>query len=1049
MGQVEDGALNAFLRANFDWTSSLRGVWHDSPVDVPAVHQSVFGSILDAYGRLEEQDPTDDNPLGFLVVGQAGAGKTHLLGRLRREITARGGTFLFLDLTDVRDFWETALQGAVFSLTRRLRAGETQLRWVLDALLARFADGPLAGCTAAQLGEVRPPALSNRIDRLLESLARGDDRHAAARHDPVLRALLLLGSSDPRLLTLGEAWLSGLDVREELQLVFGLPDRPVGARERLAGLGYAAQFRGPLVVAVDQLDAIASEARAAAEAGVASGAGRLFQHAAHGLMALWEALPRSLVVVSCLETTHQWLEKNAMASVRHRFRENLTLRAVNAEPLEALLARRLAVAYAKSGFEPPYPTYPFLPGWVGNEPTTPRELLRRAEAHRLRCQAEGRVLETKGDRHPGPVAPPTDFEHLDREFEALRAQVDPEAKLRGADPELDKLLETACRALAAEHTKDEGLDVELDLDFAHASAIEPLHARIRVIDHRDRDRERHLSLRFIQHDHPIAFQTRLKKAMTESGIGAELPFRRLLVHRSEPVPSGPKTQVLLAELHQKNGQLEKPTLDEVRTLTALLRWFELRQGGLHAWLGSRKPVSRLPSIAPHVDFLFGPGQPSVDGLRPEPPRLDIDTGEDAPKPPPPEALLIGETAAGLRPEPVEIQPLDLCSHVAVLGGAGSGKTMMLRRIVELAALRGIPSLVFDVGGDLARLGERWPSPPEGWDPGAQADADRYFAQTEVVLWTPGVVGGNPVSLSAVPDFRSLTDDPDERLAAIDMAAALLAADLPVAPRETVKGAVLRAAIERLAAEGAHRLEDLAAVLQDPARFASQYEKGERLASQLRDQVLALLQRDQGALSGPPLDLDVLFGVREEKTRISVLSLTGVPSLERQTAIVGRVMTQLFAYARARPRPSGRPAGLVVLDEAKDFAPSGRPTAATQPLIRAFAQLRKYGYGLLLGTQEPKSVEHQIIANCTTQLFGKFLSPAAQDAARKMMENRGAGSVRLGDLPAGVFYAATGAGPPRKMRGRLSLSHHGPALPPEEAKQRAAGDRRRLEQDGGR
>ena len=44
-------------------------------------------------------------PLGRIVIGAAGAGKTHLMGELRNRIWKQGGWFILLDLADVNEFW--------------------------------------------------------------------------------------------------------------------------------------------------------------------------------------------------------------------------------------------------------------------------------------------------------------------------------------------------------------------------------------------------------------------------------------------------------------------------------------------------------------------------------------------------------------------------------------------------------------------------------------------------------------------------------------------------------------------------------------------------------------------------------------------------------------------------------------------------------------------------------------------------------------------------------------------------------------------------------
>ena len=50
----------------------------------------------------------------------------------------------------------------------------------------------------------------------------------------------------------------------------------------------------------------------------------------------------------------------------------------------------------------------------------------------------------------------------------------------------------------------------------------------------------------------------------------------------------------------------------------------------------------------------------------------------------------------------------------------------------------------------------------------EARADRYFAGTEVVVWTPGREAGNPLSVEALPDLAAVADDEDELTSAVEM-----------------------------------------------------------------------------------------------------------------------------------------------------------------------------------------------------------------------------------------------------------------------------------------
>ena len=63
-------------------------------------------------------------------------------------------------------------------------------------------------------------------------------------------------------------------------------------------------------------------------------------------------------------------------------------------------------------------------------------------------------------------------------------------------------------------------------------------------------------------------------------------------------------------------------------------------------------------------------------------------------------------------------PLEaLRKHTAIFAGTGSGKTVLIRRLVEECALQGVSAIVLDPNNDLARLGDPWPQPPHGWQEG--------------------------------------------------------------------------------------------------------------------------------------------------------------------------------------------------------------------------------------------------------------------------------------------------------------------------------------------
>jgi DNA helicase HerA-like ATPase len=149
---------------------------------------------------------------------------------------------------------------------------------------------------------------------------------------------------------------------------------------------------------------------------------------------------------------------------------------------------------------------------------------------------------------------------------------------------------------------------------------------------------------------------------------------------------------------------------------------------------------------------------------------------------------------------------------------------------------------------------------------------------------------------------------------------------------------------------------------------------------------------------------------------------------------------LFAWIKKNPageRPLG---GLLVMDEAQDFAPSGAATACTTSTLQLSAQARKYGLGLMFATQAPKGLHNRIPGNATTQFFGRLNSGVQINAATELARHKGGEVHDIARLGAGQFYAASEDVGFEKVRTPMCLSHHpSSALTQEEVLRRARGE----------
>jgi len=264
---------------------------------------------------------------------------------------------------------------------------------------------------------------------------------------------------------------------------------------------------------------------------------------------------------------------------------------------------------------------------------------------------------------------------------------------------------------------------------------------------------------------------------------------------------------------------------------------------------------------------------------------------------------------------------------------------------------------------IANVHFAWPMPSTSWSEEDGAKAQSYRACTDVVIWTPGVSSGNPISLNLLPDFAAI-DNADEREQAINMAWATLVSFLPGSgEKATRKKGVLADAIRRFAIKSGTTLTDLIALLADLPDGVSEDSTAQKLASEIADQLRAAIAMNPLLRSiGEPLDPRTLFESPSGKTRISVINLCGLASEEARDSFVNRLQMALFTFIKRNPSPRGR---LYVIDEAQNFAPSGAGTACKASTLSLVAQSRKYGLGMIFATQTPKGIDNKIVSNCTT------------------------------------------------------------------------------------
>ncbi|MGW7536441.1 helicase HerA domain-containing protein [Amycolatopsis sp. NPDC054798] len=1059
---IEHLAVLATLR--FDWADTPDHVWRDSPYHVDGLHPDVMAAI--DVGIRDAAASDGPSPIGLVMQGMKGVGKTHLLGMVRRAAHRAGGYFFLDDLTAGDAFWEDTADALRRGLSRLDDSGEPQVRSFVRRVCER-GDVPWESTSALLSGR---GLTRSHLDDFLLAL-RTMDRQVAVECADTVRALVLYAAEELTQNEIGDEYLGRFDESKSgARRKWGIRAKPKSARDQVHDITRLLALTGPLVIGVDQLDTLlAVSDRQTRDIGRGKDNDLLVAQIADGLMELRQITRRTMTVLACLPPTWMQIKDKAADSVGDRFRESLTLgRVLDAEIGRKLVERRLGVAYAAMDFTPPHSTWPVAPSAFAGpwDEYTPRELLRRIGAHIDACVRAERVQELTTFNPDAPaVLParpepkPDRFTELDDWFDQLRADADPSALLdhKVEDEVMPRLLSAALRGWITEVGDDE-------MEWDTRVSEDELHAWLTHTLDEAKDLEEHWAFRAISAKNPIAVLSRFRKARSAAGLRPGADNRHLILIRNSSWSKGEKTQAELRAFEAAGGMRLKMSEADVRTFWALDEMFVKGGPDVHEWLIDRRPARRsqllsgvLPDAAPRpggtgqtpqtprpaAERPANPApvnaapanQPSLFTPPAQTPRPHRTGTAQAPRsdgthPPPDGPLVLGsETGSG---KPVSIELSALRKHAAVFAGSGSGKTVLLRRIIEECALRGVSSIVLDPNNDLARLGDPWPSPPDGWGPDDARLAERYLEGTDVVVWTPGRAAGRPLGFEPLPDFAGVLDDEDEFSAAVEVAVAALAPQARLTgstAKADIGLAVLRQTIVHHARTGSRSLPELIEVLEDLPEGVTNLTGGRKIAAEVAELLKAAMVNDPlFAGAGTPVDPALLLTPETGKrARISVISFAGLPSEAQRQSFVNQLQMELFAWIKRNPagdRPLG---GLFVMDEAQTLAASGSLTASTRSTIVLAAQARKYGLGLLFATQAPKGLHNQIAGNAMTQFFGRLNSPAQIAAANEMARAKGSPVADISRLERAQFYVSGEAFGFRRVSAPLCLSHH-PASP---------------------
>ena len=388
---------------------------------------------------------------------------------------------------------------------------------------------------------------------------------------------------------------------------------------------------------------------------------------------------------------------------------------------------------------------------------------------------------------------------------------------------------------------------------------------------------------------------------------------------------------------------------------------------------------------------------------------------------------------------IDIAPQVLARHGAMLGSTGSGKTVMAKALIEEAALAGIPSLIIDPQGDLARLAL-------GIDPGELEEknglvnrAKKLLETCEVRIWTPLRSKGLPL---CIDPFRAPPADLDaeEAITAWDMVAAGFA-NLAGYDVEKTQGKTVKPFLYEILVEGTRcgldvgDFQALARVVREPHQefirhlypdcFTEDEEDRmdpptwnevmlehrltdfeERLPKPTRNDLARRLAAFSSGVNqllfsnGVPIDIDAFVEPAVPgKIPLNIVYLNTIQDENQKQYFVQELSRELYDWMLTQQPADGELKLLFFMDEVAPYLPPHPRNPPAKDLIKLiFKQARKYGVACVLATQNVSDVDYKILAQANTTFIGRFTQPQDVEKVRHLLKESGGDQDLVAQLP---------------------------------------------------
>jgi len=365
---------------------------------------------------------------------------------------------------------------------------------------------------------------------------------------------------------------------------------------------------------------------------------------------------------------------------------------------------------------------------------------------------------------------------------------------------------------------------------------------------------------------------------------------------------------------------------------------------------------------------------------------------------------------------VMFDPADLVTHAVILGMTGSGKTGMGVILLEEAALQGTPAIIVDPKGDLTNLLLHFPDQtPQDFEPWIDPDEARRSGKTvaevaaetsarwqkghaewgltreqrvalqtsvQYTVFTPGSSAGRPVSILssfAAPQvsWEENREVLREKISSTVTALLGLVGMSDVDPLRSREHILLSNLLEHAWSQGRSLdLVELIMQVQTPPFERLGAFPLDHFFPQKERMDLAMLLNNflaspsfQSWVEGDPLDVAAMLYMPDGRPRHSIFYLAHLTDSERMF-FVTLLCAAVEAWARLQ-RGTSTLRAMFYFDEIFGYLPPISNPPSRPILLRMLKQMRAFGLGMVLATQNPVDLDYKALSNTGTWMIGRL------------------------------------------------------------------------------